>query len=522
MFIQLILFNKYYRYGKLFNFKADNIIKLEKHILSKSTFIRGLQCEKSLYLYKHNYNLKDAISPQLQAIFNQGNNVGLLAQELFPNGVDTSPSSHFKIQESIFKTQELIEKGESIIYEATFQFNGVLAALDILVKDEEGWKAYEVKSSTSVSDVYINDAAIQSYSIVNSGIDLKDISIVHINNQYIKDGRINIHELFTIESVFDKVQEVLPKIPNQVEWFKQVIKQDEAPNIDIGPHCSKPYDCDFKGHCWSHIPDYSIFNISNLWTSKKFDLFSKGIITLDQIDLGNNPLNSNQLLQVTSELGNKSFIDKPKIKNFIEELNYPLYFLDFETMGSAIPIFNNSRPYQQLVFQYSLHIQNFDDEVIHHEYLAEANPNLDPREDFIKQLIEDCRDTGDILVYNIGFERGKLNDLITVYPQYENDINKIILRLKDLMIPFQQKWYYKPEMRGSYSIKAVLPALVPELSYQDLEIKEGGTASTTFVQMINGDFEGDYEKMRHALLEYCKLDTFAMVEILSVLVKVMK
>ena len=197
---------------------------MEKYILSKSTFIKGLQCEKALYLYKNNYNLRDETSPQLQAIFSQGTNVGILAQELFPNGIDASPSSYFKMQESVFKTLEFIENGEQIIYEATFQFNGVIAALDILVKDTEGWKAYEVKSSTSVSDTYIYDAAIQYYTILNSGIDLKDISIVHINNQYVKNGAINVNELFTIESVYNCVQDVLPIIPNKIESFKELIK----------------------------------------------------------------------------------------------------------------------------------------------------------------------------------------------------------------------------------------------------------------------------------------------------------
>jgi Domain of unknown function(DUF2779) len=490
---------------------------MKKAILSKSTFIRGLQCEKSLYLYKHNYNIRDETSPQLQAIFNQGNNVGILAQDLFPDGVDASPSSHFRIQESVLKTKEFIENVESIIYEATFQFNGVLAALDILVKDEEGWKAYEVKSSTSVSDVYINDAAIQFYTIVNSGIDLKDISIVHINNQYIKDGGIDINELFTIESVFDRVQEVLPKIPNQIERFKQVIKQDEVPNIDIGPHCSKPYECDFKGYCWSHVPDYSIFNISRLNINKKFELYQKGTLRFEEIDLQITSFNPNQLLQVTCELGDKSFIDILKIKSFVEDLIYPIYFLDFETMATAVPIYDKSRPYRQLVFQYSLHIQSESGNLEHKEYLAEANPKMDPREAFVKQLIMDCGDSGDILVYNIGFERGKLNDLILVYPQYSNEIESIISRLKDLMIPFQKKWYYTPEMRGSYSIKAVLPALVPELSYNDLEISEGGTASTIFAQMVLGEYNGDIKQTREHLLEYCKLDTYAMVKIYEVL-----
>ncbi|SEQ02950.1 protein of unknown function [Hyunsoonleella jejuensis] len=494
---------------------------MEKPILSKSTFIRGLQCEKSLYLYKHDYNLRDEISPKQQAIFDQGNKVGLLAQELFPNGVDASSSSHFKMQESVFKTDEFIKRGESIIYEATFQFNGVLGALDILVKEADGWKAYEVKSSTSVSDTYIYDAAIQYYTIVNSGVDLKDISIVYINNQYVKSGVINIHELFTIESVFDKVQEVIPNIPNQVGNLKQVIRQETIPNIDIGAHCDSPYSCDFKGHCWKHIPEYSIFDIANLWTSKKFQLYEKGITTFDQIDLTDNPLNKPQLLQVISELDNTEHIDKKNISAFIKDLSYPLFFLDFETMGSAIPIYDNTRPYQQFVFQYSLHTLSDENGVLeHHEYLAETTTNEDPRTGFVKQLIDDCDISGDILVYNIGFERGKLKDLITVYPQYTNEINNIIDRLKDLMIPFQKRWYYTPEMKGSYSIKYVLPALVPDLSYQELNIKEGGTASTVFAQMASGEYHGDYEKTRKDLLEYCKLDTYAMVKIFEVLDKI--
>ena len=184
-------------------------------------------------------------------------------------------------------------------------------------------------------------------------------------------------------------------------------------------------------------------------------------------------------------------IDIKEIRNFINGLNYPLYYLDFETFGPAVPKYNGSRPYQQLVFQYSLHIQKTPtSELEHSEYLAD--PLQDPRIGFIEQLIQDCGSSGDILVYNIGFERGKLNDLIDVFPQYSNELSGIVNRLKDLMIPFQQKWYYTPEMRGSYSIKLVLTALVPELSYNDLDIKEGNTASNTFLSMVNGSFTVSY------------------------------
>jgi hypothetical protein len=482
--------------------------------LSKSTFIRGLQCEKSLYLYKHHYRLKDPTPSSLQAVFNQGTNIGLLAQELFPNGADASPENHFKMVESVEKTQDFISQGDSIIYEATFLYNNVLAALDILVKDEEGWKAYEVKSSTKVSETYIRDAAIQFYTITNSGINLKDISIVHINNQYVKDGELDIHQLFTIESVYDQVLEFLPRIPNEVRRLKNVIESPEVPNIDIGNHCLEPYDCDFKGTCWKHVPEYSVYNISRLNKDKKFDLYNQGVITLDQIDLGQTDLNPNQMLQVQSEVDGTTYIDKDEIRNFTNGLSYPLYFLDFETIGPAVPIYQGSRPFQQLVFQYSLHIQySPNSEIIHREYLA--NPKEDPRIGFIEQLIRDCGDIGDVIVYNIGFERGKLNDLIKVFPQYKDELEEIVNRLKDLMIPFQQKWYYTPEMKGSYSIKYVLPALVPELSYDGLPIKEGGAASNTFLSMVNGTFDGDFEETRIQLLEYCKLDTYAMVKILD-------
>jgi len=487
--------------------------------LSKSSFIRGLQCEKSLYLYKHHYKLKDPTPSSLQAVFDQGTSIGLLAQELFPHGVDASPENHFKMAESVGKTLDFISQGQTVIYEATFLYDDVLAALDILVNDEDGWKAYEVKSSTKVSDTYVKDAAIQYYTIKNSGLDLKDISIVYINNQYVKNGEIDINELFMIESVYDQVLDFLPRIPNEVRRLKDVIESPDIPPVDIGPHCSDPYDCDFKGTCWKHIPEYSVFDISRLNKDKKFNLYKQGIISLNQIDLGQTDLNPNQVLQVQSELSGSVHIDLNEIRNFTNGLNYPLYFLDFETIGPAIPIYNGSRPYEQLVFQYSLHIRETPtSEIEHREYLA--YPTEDPRVGFIEQLIQDCGSNGDILVYNIGFERGKINGLIEAFPQYILELSRIVGRLKDLMTPFQQKWYYTPEMKGSYSIKSVLPALIPELSYNDLEIKDGGTASNTFLSIVNGTFQGDLQVARKQLLEYCKLDTYAMVKILEKLTQI--
>ena len=489
-----------------------------RYKLSKSTFIRGLQCEKSLYLYKKHYKLKDPTSPSLQAVFDQGNQIGLLAQSLFPGGVDATPSSHFRMMESVAKTKAFLESGESIIYEATFTYSEVLAALDILVKDKDGWKAYEVKSSTSVSETYIKDAAIQYYTIANSGIDLVDISVVHINNQYVLDGDLDIDQLFTIESVKDRVLDYLPEIPSEITRLKNVIELDSAPNIDIGSHCNEPYDCDFKGTCWKHIPEYSVFDISNLNKKKKFDLYNQGITTLDQVDLSQTKLSENQILQVESEVEGKSHINKEEIKKFLSNLNYPLHYLDFETINPGVPKYQGTSPYQLVLFQYSLHIKQSEySELVHKEYLAD--PIKDPRIGFVKQLISQCGIYGDILVYNIGFERGRLNELIEQFPDYNDPLQAIIDRLKDLMIPFQNKWYYTPEMRGSYSIKNVLPSLVPELSYNNLNIKDGGMASSIFQSMINNKFNGNEISTRKDLLEYCKLDTYAMVKVIEKLKK---
>ena len=490
-----------------------------KKLLSKSTFVRGLQCEKSLYLYKNHFNLKDTPSLSLKTIFEQGTSIGLLAQHLFPGGVDASTKSYININDSVKKTFDFINQGETTIYEATFIYNNVLAALDILVKKEDGWHAYEVKSSTRISSTYLNDAAIQYYTIINSGINLKDISIIYINKNYLMNENIDVSQLFNIESVYDKVLKLNDRIPKDVNRFKKVLMSSKAPNVDIGTHCSKPYECDFKGVCWNHIPDYSIFDISRLSTKKKFDLYKKGIVKIDQVDINKTPLNSDQLIQVQSDLNNKTYIETKKIKKFIKDLKYPLFYLDFETISSAIPMYKNTKPYQQLVFQYSLHVQkSINSKIVHSDYLA--NQNEDPRSQFIERLINDCGNYGDIIVYNISFERGKLKNLIKNFPKYSFQLTSIINRLKDLMLPFKNKWYYSPKMKGSYSIKYVLPALVPDLSYDNLDIKDGGTASNIFLSMVNGTFNGNVKETRKQLLEYCYMDTFAMVKILEKLIQI--
>jgi hypothetical protein len=487
---------------------------LPRHILSKSTFLKGCQCPKALYLYKHQPQLRSKISEQQQAIFDRGTSVGELARQLFPGGTDASPETPFKYQESVLLTQNLIKNGVGIIYEAAFQYDGVLAAIDILVKKSGKWKAYEVKSSTEVKEVNIIDASLQYYVISNSGLTLSDISIIYINNEYVRQGELKIKELFTYESVIDIVQENQEFIEEKITELKKVISQKSVPKIDIGPHCTDPYTCDFKEHCWSHIPKNSVFDIANLRTEKKFDLYSQGMVAykdIKPIDI----LNEKQQQQVTLYLKKKDYIDKKGIKEFLKSITYPIHFLDFETFGPAVPLYNQSRPYQQIPFQYSLHyLEKKNASLKHYEFLADASG--DPRIEFIERLLSDTSKEGDILTYNQSFEISRLKDLAETFPKYAKHFEKRIERIKDLMTPFRERLYYVHTMHGSYSIKKVLPALVPELSYQGLAISEGGDASLAFERMVF-DRKSDHSETRKALLEYCGLDTLGMVKIHEVL-----
>ncbi len=315
---------------------------MSSHLLSKSSFLKGIQCEKQLYLYKHHYDWRDEVTEAQQAIFDRGTDVGKLAQDLFPGGIDAAPPNPFQYDKSAELTQDKINEGVKIFYEASFIYDEVLVAVDILVKAGNKWKIYEVKSSTSVSETYILDAAVQYYVLINSGLDVDDISIVHLNNQYVRHGELNIQELFSIESVLDLVKDQQDLIAEKIKSFKVVLKSKTIPEINIGPQCNDPYDCAFLGYCWKDIPDYSVFNIARLNTNKKFELFNSGVIKIEDVP-GDYKLNANQRLQVDSEINKTSFIDKKGLKNFLDSLTYPLYFMDFETFMPAVPLYDDTR-----------------------------------------------------------------------------------------------------------------------------------------------------------------------------------
>lgn len=488
---------------------------MEKHLLSKSSVLSGIQCLKMLYLHKYFPDLMDEVSESQQKIFDAGKSVGILAQNLFPGGINASPDEKRNIEKDLCFTEELRNKDTQVIYEAAFQYNQVLVYADIIVKEGDQWSIYEVKSSTSVSETNEFDAAVQYWVISNCGINIKDISIVHINNEYIRLGDLDVHQLFKPVSVKDKALSLQSYITDTINLQKGILSKSEVPYIQIGPHCSNPYMCGFMGNCWQHIPEYSVFDIAGLRDNKKYQLYLDGIINIEDIPC-DFPLSKAQQIQVHAHKSGESIIDKAGIKNFLSQVSYPAYFMDFETFNPAVPLFDNSRPYQTIPFQYSLHVKKTkESEPEHFEFLADASG--DPRKRFIEKLLNDTEKEGCIIVYNKAFEGRILSELAQSFPEYKLQIEERLDRLVDLMIPFREKLYYTPEMKGSYSIKKVLPALIPSMSYDGMEIGEGQAASNAFEYLFHETNPEIIAGIRRNLLDYCKLDTLATVKILEIL-----
>jgi hypothetical protein len=477
--------------------------------LSKSLFIRGLQCHKSLYLHRHHPELKDETPASRQALFRSGSAVGIVAQDLFPGGT-TIPYDADTYDRQVKLTEEAISRGATTLYEAAFRFDDVFVKVDILNKGKGGWDLYEVKSSTSIKDVYMPDAAVQYYVVKGSGLSVSGIFLVHINNQYVREGEIEVGKLFVVNDVTYEVREMQSIVEGELDTLKTMLRGD-MPQIDIGPHCTDPYDCDFMGHCWGHIPEDSVFTIRGSKTLP-FTLYNRGIIDLHDVPM--HMLPANQKLQVEATLEKKIVVSEEAIRDFLDSLWYPLYFLDFETFGAPIPPFDGIRPYQQVPFQYSLHyMEDEDANLRHHEYLAD--PKIDPREELAGKLVSEIPHNACVLAYYAGFEAGVLQGLAGWLPKYQDDIDTILNNLRDLAVPFKKKALYHWQFRGSYSLKYVLPALVPDLSYKDMEIQDGDMAMQAYFRMQESGDPGEIKQLRNALLAYCGLDTLGMVRLIE-------
>ena len=490
--------------------------------LSKSLYVRGLQCKKSLWLKKKKPEVLQAPDDDAQAVFDTGTSVGELACELFGRGERIKYTGDFNAQ--MAKTKELIERGTKVIYEATFCFDGILVMVDVLRICGDGLIINEVKSSTSVKDVYIDDASIQYYVISSLDYKVSGVNIIHIDSSYVRGEKLELEKLFHAEDVTEQIIQKQAEIPQILNKFEEILSKNVEPEVDIGPHCSNPYNCDAWEYCWCEqrgIPEYSVFNISRLRSDKKFELYKSGVVKFEDIkDL--DKFNASQQIQIRSELSQEEIIDRDAINEFLGTLSYPLYHLDFETFQQAVPEFVGLRPYEQIPFQFSIHKEDGNGNLEHFEFLAEVG--ADPRYELALNLIKFIPQDACVLAYNMSFEKRVIRQLALNYPQISSELMAIHDNIKDLMAPFASKSYYHPKMQGSYSIKYVLPALVPEFesAYKDLNlIHHGGEAMQADEAMAYMSAD-EREAYRKALLAYCKLDTLAMVKVLEKLREVAK
>lgn len=504
--------------------------------LSKSKYCGLWQCPKIAWLRQYKPEVA-TIDEMVQARFDAGNVVGDLAMGLFGDFVEvtTYNSEKLDLPKMIEKTALEMENGTENICEASFSYNGLYCAVDILKKDGDGWAIYEVKSSTKHmkddgpytddKEVYVADISYQKYVLEHCGVKVTGTYLVCLNGDYVFDGSLDLSQLFFISDVSDEVPAEIVKIEPNLAIAERVLTSDEEPDIDLNIYCKKPYDCAFWKYCSQHIPEESVFKLYRLATKKKFEYYHNGWITYR--DLINNALitNEKQLRQIEFALEDKgTYVNKTEIAAFMQSLSYPLYFLDFETMQPVIPEYIGTKPYAQIPFQYSLHyIEHEGGELKHKEFLAESG--TDPRRALAERLCEDIPMNVCVTAYNKAFECTRIKELAETYPDLADHLTNIRNNIVDLLVPFQSGWYYNRAMGGSFSIKSVLPAIFPDdpsLNYHNLEgVHNGGEAMTIFpkIQYMSPE---DQKTARHNLLKYCELDTYAMVKVWQELVRVAK
>ncbi len=485
---------------------------------SKSKYCGLWQCPKIAWLKKYKPE-EYIIDENTKSRMENGNIVGDLAMQLFGdyNEVTTYTNNKLDIPKMIEKTKQYMLDGLDNICEASFNYNGLYCAVDILRKQDNGYAIYEVKSSTHEDNyVYIVDIAYQKYVLEHCGVKVTGTYLVNINSDYIFDGTLKLNELFKITDVWKFVVDEQKEVEEKIKMAEKLLEDKNEPNIDISCNCNSPYKCGFWKYCSKHLPKPSVFDLYRLNFSKKIEYYNRGIISFDDLEKTGWFLGDIRNRQIEYALHDKGvYVDKENIKKFLDTLSYPLYFLDFETQQPIIPLYKGTRPYQQIPFQYSLHyIENKGGELKHKEFLGISGE--DPRRGLAEALCNDIPAGACVLAYNKKFECGRIGELAEIFPDLQKHLYSIEFSIKDLLDPFRYGYYYKKEIGGSFSIKSVLPAMFPDdptLNYHNLDgVHNGGEAMSIFPKIKDMPLK-EQEVARHNLLKYCELDTFAMVKI---------
>ncbi len=485
--------------------------------VSKSKYLNGLQCHKLIWVL---YNDKAKVPPydaSTQAIFDQGHEVGHLAKSLFPDGIEIE-GDPWKYALLLDRTGEALKKRVPL-YEAAFSFGNGFARTDIINPVEDGtWDLIEVKSSTDVKPVHIEDLALQKYVVEGSGLRIRKCILMHINTEYVRRGKIEVGKLFEQEDVTERVASLSPCVEPNLAELVSVIRQKQMPDIAIGPQCDDPYACILQEMCWGFLPEDNPLTLAGFNKEKAFEMIHQGILKIADVP-DTAGLNEKQKIQLEAVRSGSRHVDPEAIRAFLDTLAYPLHFLDFETFQTAIPLFDDVRPYQKVPFQFSLDIvPALGAAPVHHSYLSEGRSNPNP--EVLRLLKDKLGDSGSIVAYNAAFEKSVLNLAVEACPEYADWWNGAQLRFVDLLAPFRAFAFYHPSQSGSASLKAVLPALTGA-GYESLDIADGETASREYLRVtFGGADEAERARVRKQLEEYCGLDTMGMIRIVEELGKI--
>lgn len=484
--------------------------------LSKTRFGAGLQCLKRLYLESYSRDLMDPITVSLQAIFDAGTAVGELARERYPGGHLIAESYDNHQGAAINTRNALADPTIPAIYEAAFTFERIRVRIDVLIRnDGDGFDLVEVKSTTGVKHQHIPDAAIQLYVAEGSGLKIQKVSLLHIDSSYVYEGGpYDLAQLFHAEDITDQARSFLSStFPGALSGMWTVLTKSEVPAIDIGPHCTAPYHCSLYKHCHQGQPEHDIEQLPRARQTLLSDLKKIGIQDIRDIPSDFPDLSAPQQRVRDSVVSGRPYVGAG-LASALGEVAYPVHFLDFETFNPALPVYPGTRPYQAIPFQWSLHVQDSQGNLHHDSFLHTGTG--DPRDAFSATLTEAIGPVGTIVVYS-NFEQTRVKELAAACPRYSDQLLSLGDRFFDLLNVVREH-YYHPGFHGSYSMKNVLPALVPELDYEDLGIQDGSTASAAFTRIIDpATDDAERVRIRGELVDYCQRDTEGMVRIFEVL-----
>jgi hypothetical protein len=472
----------------------------------------GVQCLKRLYWQVHEPELGGVPDAPAVAIMEQGREVGRLARELFAGGVEVPFGDP---EQAIRTTRELIANPEvPAIFEAAFANGGVFVRVDILHRRRDGrWRLIEVKSTADLKEQHLDDVAIQYRVVSRSGLDLASACLAHVNRNYVfQGGSIDVWRFFKIKNLTQRVGRLLRKLTFLLRSELRVLVMPKAPDIPAGPHCTNPVTCEFFDRCNPPLPSDHIGYLPRLQASAAEELEEMGVESIHDIPEDFSLTDRQRIACTSVQTGEPWF--SAELGKELESLKYPLYFMDFESINPAIPRFSGMRPFDQLPFQWSVHVRREPHgEIEHHEFLA--TDDGDPRHGFISSLCNALGEGASIVVYSQQFESQRLSELASWLPEFAERIKAIQCRLWDLL-PVVRDHVYHPAFAGSYSLKAVLPALVPQLTYEGMAVTNGQDAGVAWEALVRGGLDqSERGRTRMALLEYCRQDTLALVKLVE-------